>query len=107
MRSLNKTLKSGMLAFSLAAFAAAPMVAQAQTVTERPSGREMVGDAVLVRPVMLCATVLGSALFVVTLPFSALGGNAAEAGDTLVVTPFKATFLRCLGCSDKHANYAD
>ena len=107
MRSLNKTLKSATLALSLAALTAAPVAVQAQNVTERPSGMEMTADAILVRPLMLCATVLGTALFVVSLPFSALGGNAGEAGDTLVVTPFKATFVRCLGCSEKHLAYAD
>lgn len=107
MRSLNKTLKSATLALSLAAFVAAPVAVQAQNVTERPTGVEMTADAILVRPLMLGATVLGAALFVVSLPFSALGGNAGEAGQTLVVTPFKATFVRCLGCSEKHLAYAD
>lgn len=107
MRSLKKTLKSATLALTVAAFTAAPVVVQAENVTERPSGLEMTADAVLVRPLMLGATILGAAVFVVSLPFSALGGNAGEAGDTLVVTPFKATFVRCLGCSEKHLAYAD
>jgi hypothetical protein len=45
-------------------------------------------------------TVVGAATFVVSLPFSALGGNVADAADTLVVGPAKATFVRCLGCSN-------
>lgn len=102
MRSMKQTLKSATLAVAMAAFAAAPAISNAQTVTERPSGMEMTADAVLVRPLMLVATVLGTAVYVVSLPFSALGGNAGEAGKTLVVTPFKATFVRCLGCSEKH-----
>ena len=107
MRSLNKTLKSATLALTLATFTAAPVMVQAQNVTDRPSGMEMTADAILVRPLMLCATVLGAGLFVISLPFSALGGNAGEAGQTLVVTPFKSTFQRCLGCSDKHMSYAE
>lgn len=107
MRSLNKSLKSATLALSLAMLSAAPVVVQAQNVTDRPSGMEMTADAILVRPLTLCATVLGAGLFVVSLPFSALGGNAGEAGKTLVVTPFKSTFMRCLGCSEKHISYAD
>lgn len=107
MRSLNKSLKSATLALTLAAMTAAPVAVQAQNVTDRPSGVEMAADAILVRPLTFCATVLGAGLFVVSLPFSALGGNAGEAGQTLVVTPFKSTFLRCLGCSEKHLVYSE
>lgn len=107
MRSTKQTLKSAMLAVAMAAFAAAPAISNAENVTERPSGMEMTADAVLVRPLMLVATVLGTAVYVVSLPFSALGGNAGEAGQTLVVTPFKATFVRCLGCSEKHMPTAE
>lgn len=106
MRSLKQTLKSATLALAVAASAAAPAIANAENVTERPSGMEMTADVILVRPLTLVATVLGAGLFVVSLPFSALGGNVGEAGDTLVMTPFRATFLRCLGCSEKHLAYA-
>jgi hypothetical protein len=44
-------------------------------------------------------TLVGSALFVVSLPFTALGGNVKEAADTLVVGPAMETFVRCLGCT--------
>jgi hypothetical protein len=54
---------------------------------------------VLLRPVLLATTIVGSAVYLVSLPFSALGGNAGEAGEVLVVGPAKATFVRCLGCS--------
>ena len=107
MRSLKNTLRSVLVALSMAIFAAAPAVAQAQTVTDRPTGLEMTGDVLIVRPLTLVATVLGAGLFVVSLPFSALGGNLGEAGDTLVVTPFKATFFRCLGCGAEHMATAD
>ena len=106
MRSLKSTFRSVLVDLSMALFAAAPAVSQAQTVTDRPSGLEMTGDVLLVRPLTLVATVIGTGLFVVSLPFSALGGNAGEAGNTLVVTPFKSTFLRCLGCSNKHLSTA-
>ncbi|MCL6414181.1 hypothetical protein MIB92_00830 [Aestuariirhabdus sp. Z084] len=55
---------------------------------------------ILVRPVSLGITILGTAAFVLTLPFSALGGNVGEAADELVVGPFDATFRRCLGCTN-------
>jgi hypothetical protein len=45
----------------------------------------------------LCATVIGGALFVVSVPFSLLGGNTGDAFDYLVKDPFKFTFTRPLG----------
>ncbi|WP_426415459.1 hypothetical protein [Aestuariirhabdus sp. LZHN29] len=53
---------------------------------------------IVVRPVSFAIALLGTAAFVVTLPFSAMGGNVGEAADTLVKGPFDATFKRCLGC---------
>ena len=50
-------------------------------------------------PALLATTIIGSAVYLVSLPFSALGGNAGEAGEVLVVGPAKATFVRCLGCT--------
>lgn len=61
------------------------------------TGGTMMADTFLVRPFMLAGTVVGLATFVVTLPFSALGGNVGEAGNTLVVEPAKYTFIRPLG----------
>jgi hypothetical protein len=58
---------------------------------------KMAGDALVARPLGLCATVIGGAIFVVSLPFSALGGNTKPAYDSLLVNPFKFTFSRPLG----------
>lgn len=58
---------------------------------------KMAGDALVARPLGLCATVIGGAIFVVSLPFSALGGNTKPAYDHLLVNPFKFTFSRPLG----------
>ena len=69
------------------------------TVKEEPSASAMAADLALVRPAMLGVTVVGTALWVVSLPFSAAGGNIKGAADTLVVGPAKATFVRCLGCT--------
>jgi hypothetical protein len=62
-----------------------------------PSAVAMGADALLVRPLSLAATVLGSAVFVVSLPLSLLGMNAGQAADRLVVEPAKYTFVRPLG----------
>ncbi len=90
-RILTTTLAAWLLAFS--------SVGHANTVEETPSALAMTGDALLIRPALLATTVVGTAVYIVSLPFSLLGGNAAEAGETLVVGPAKATFVRCLGCT--------
>lgn len=69
-------------------------------VEEDPSMLAMTSDLLFVRPVMLVTTAVGSAVWLVSSPFSFAGGNAMQAADTLVVGPAKATFVRCLGCTD-------
>jgi hypothetical protein len=61
------------------------------------SGGLMIADALLVRPLGMVATVGGTLMFVVSLPFSALGGNTGEAFDRLMVDPAAFTFTRPLG----------
>lgn len=62
-----------------------------------PSAGAMLVDGVVIRPLGIVATLLGGATFIVTLPFSALGGNVGEAAHMLVVNPAKMTFMRPLG----------
>jgi len=71
--------------------------AQAVIQDDEISTENMVVDAVLVRPLGLCAVVLGVGLFIISLPFSALGKNVKQAGQKLVVAPAKFTFTRPLG----------
>lgn len=100
MRSLNKRLISYFLAFMLAT---SNMVfisnayARDTSLSEEPSAGAMFIDAVLVRVPMTVVTVGGAVLWVVTLPFSALGGNVGQAADKLVVEPFESAWLRPLG----------
>ncbi|MCW8195655.1 hypothetical protein F6455_12725 [Proteobacteria bacterium 005FR1] len=68
-------------------------------VKEDPSAFAMTADLLFVRPAMFTMTVLGSAVWLVGLPFSAAGGNIKESADTLVVGPAMSTFVRCLGCT--------
>jgi len=86
-----------MLALSLCL--ALPASGWSQTVEEKPSAMAMTGDALFVRPVMLVTTLLGAGVFLVSSPFSALGGNVGEAWEVLVEGPFETTFVRCLGCT--------
>lgn len=55
------------------------------------------GDVVLARPAGLLATLLGSVIFVVSLPIAATSGSIHETADALVMQPAAATFTRPLG----------
>ena len=54
-------------------------------------------DVALVRPGCFLATVVGSAVFVVALPFAAMSGSVRSTADTLVLAPANATFTRPVG----------
>lgn len=71
--------------------------AQAAIQDDEISTENMVADAILVRPLGICAVILGAGLFIISLPFSLLGKNVKEAGQKLVVAPAKFTFTRPLG----------
>ena len=58
---------------------------------------DMVGDIVLVRPACLVATVIGSAIFVISLPIAATSRSIRKSAHTFVVRPARATFTRPLG----------
>ena len=64
---------------------------------QAPSAEAMALDGLIYRPVLLAATVIGAATFLVTLPISALGGNVDEAAEKLVAEPARA-MAECLGC---------
>lgn len=66
---------------------------------QAPDGFAMFGDLLIARPLLIGATAIGAAAFVVALPFSALGGGIGATGRALVVEPGKAAFVRCLGCT--------
>lgn len=74
---------------------------------EAPPAYSMVADAVIARPLLIAATVIGAGVFVVTLPFTLLGGGVDRAGQALVVEPGKAAFVRCLGCTKSGYNNHD
>lgn len=67
---------------------------------EAPPAWAMMGDLIVARPLLIAATIIGAGAFVISLPFTAAGGNMGEAGKALVVDPGKEAFVRCLGCSE-------
>ncbi len=100
MKITKKHLKNKIVALVAVAVFSAPVMAEnPQAEYESPSFFAMIGDLLVARPLLLAATVVGTAVYVLSAPFAALGGNIKQTGDTLVVMPFDATFNRCLGCS--------
>lgn len=73
-----------------------PAMAIDKTNGDLDAGRIAV-DALLVRPAGLLAIAVGTALFIVTIPFSALGGNKDAVYKKLVVEPVEFTLRRPLG----------
>jgi hypothetical protein len=57
-------------------------------------------DALLGRPLCFAATVVGSAIFVVSLPAAIPSKSVHSTAQTLVVKPARATFVRPLGDFD-------
>jgi hypothetical protein len=58
---------------------------------------DMIIDAFVVRPLGIIGTAAGAVVWVVSLPFSLLGGNTGESANVLVKEPFTYTFNRPLG----------
>jgi hypothetical protein len=72
-------------------------LAQSKTLDKNISAEAMAADLLVVRPLGIVASVVGTAVFIVSLPFSALGGNTKIACQKLVEDPAKFTFKRPLG----------
>ena len=73
--------------------------AETKPVDERPSAAMVIVDVMPMRVIGVAGTLLGSALFLVTFPFTAFSGPN-EALYALVVDPFRYTFVRPLGRFD-------
>ena len=69
-----------------------------EAIDESPNEWAMVGDLLVARPIGAVLTVGRAAVWLVSLPFTLLAGNASEAAGTLIGGPVESTFMRCLGC---------
>ena len=94
---LSFLLVTTLIASPLSAFASNMFEEQMLSHKEPPDPVVMILDFTLVRPLGLVATVGGSAFFIVSSPFSILGGNIEDAWESLVVSPAAFTFIRPLG----------
>jgi hypothetical protein len=95
-----KKMKLALVLVLAAVLVVAPLgsvMAQDDPNSKDRNAGAMAADLVLTRPVGFCAIVAGAAVFVVSLPFSALGGNTGQAYKKLVSDPAEYTFRRPLG----------
>ncbi|QTD33128.1 multidrug transporter [Pseudomonas fluorescens] len=99
MKSLQTLIVLLLLCFSLTVQATEGGSGDPRYAIQNPPAYAMLGDLLIARPLLVVATVIGAGAFVVSLPFTALGGGIGDAGEALVVAPAKAAFVRCLGCT--------
>ncbi len=98
---MHKHLKQSIVFLTIAALILIPFatesLAQDKSAQTEYSAEKMMADLLLARPVGILATVFGSAVFIVALPFSLIGGNTGATFKHLIVAPAKFTFHRPLG----------
>jgi ABC-type uncharacterized transport system permease subunit len=93
----NQTVVIVLAVTLIMSFTASPALMAQEWDEADASADSMLFDLVLVRPVGIAASVVGQVLFVVSLPFTLLGGNVGEAAKKLSWEPVKYTFARPLG----------
>jgi len=62
-----------------------------------PNGVTMAADFLVARPLGLVTTVIGTGLFLLALPFSAMAGDIETPAHYLIQEPARFTFARPLG----------
>ena len=105
-RTAKYTLSTILISASLAFASIQPALAaiEIDETDFGPSYETMAVDTVVGKPLQLVAAVAGTAAYVVSLPFSLIGGNADQAQQKLFVEPWNA-MSRCLGCTVAEDNY--
>ncbi|MBX6420870.1 MAG: hypothetical protein QJR02_09680 [Sinobacteraceae bacterium] len=96
----NKSL--GFKCFGASALLAVCAAAVAQPMANdeydtTPSATAMAADLVVLRPLSLAGTVLGTVVFIAGLPFEAISGDVSGPARRLVLEPAEFTFTRPLG----------
>lgn len=93
---MSKRLGTSLLALVLIALPYPALADDAGTISG-DKGTDMLVDAVVLRPLGLVGTVLGTVVTVVTLPFTLPSGSAEDAAQYMIVAPAEYTFNRPLG----------
>jgi hypothetical protein len=65
-----------------------------------PSAAVVAGDGLIARPLGLATTIVGTGLFVLTLPFSIPSGSVNESARGMIGRPGGWTFVRPMGRGD-------
>ncbi len=97
---MNRAKSLKIITIACLLFALLSVNVSAAIPQERPGAFAMVID-VPIRVVGLGLALIGSAFFVVALPFALTSGSTGDAWDVLVIEPFKFTFTRPLGKFDE------
>jgi len=94
VKSRHKSMKTKLMTILVAG-----LVSWGGVTTTRASEDALMvtGDVLIARPACFLATLVGSVIFVVSLPFAAASGSVRETADALVNQPAAATFTRPLG----------
>jgi hypothetical protein len=99
--SMKKIINQSIIVLVIATLIVIPFgsaaLAQEFFESTEPEGGEMIYDTLVLRPVGIIATAVGSVFFILSLPFSALGDNVDAASEKLVRDPYRYTFERPLG----------
>jgi len=90
---------SGLIAFALITTPHSSIADDANTVTGDKS-TDMAVDLVIIRPLGLATTIVGTALTIVALPFTIPSGSVRESAQAMIVKPAEYTFKRPLGQFD-------
>jgi hypothetical protein len=95
----NQSVIRAVMTISCAALITCSMQATAHDdfPSDGTDSGDMLADLVFVRPLGLVGTVIGSALFIVALPFTLPSRNVEETAKAFVVNPAEYTFDRRLG----------
>jgi hypothetical protein len=96
---MRRRLKAFMLALALAIMPL-PAAADDPNTVSGDKGMDMMVDIVVMRPLGLAATVIGTALTIVALPFTVPTGSVGDSAREMIVKPAQYTFKRPLGRFD-------
>lgn len=74
-----------------------PLLAVERSAHDDYSTDSMALDAIIARPLCLAATIIGTGLFIASLPITVISGSTHQAARTLVGKPANLLFTRKLG----------
>ena len=95
---MKKTLCALIAAFTL--FASIVPAQAAPMQDEAPSSTAIVFDVLFTRPLGIVATAVGTAVFIVGLPFTIPTRSVGMTADKLIADPIRFTFKRPVGDLD-------